>query len=108
MNERYPPVVVLFPNGAYYEYLHFMAKRRHGSAVQDFGENPKCRSGSQDLTGGFGVTLRAGADFCGSENNGGVVMHPANMAWFGDFLCQKRVCSIFPKVGVKTCKKIDR
>ena len=26
------------------------------------------------------------------------VMHPANMAWFGDFLCQKRRCSIFPKV----------
>lgn len=74
---------------AYHEYLHFMAKRRHGSAVQDSGENPKCRSGSQGPE-------RSRGD---PEGGGQIpVMHPANMAWFGDFLCQKRRCSIFPKV----------
>ena len=66
-----------------------MAKRRHGSAVQDSGENPKCRSGSQGPE-------RSRGD---PEGGGQIpVMHPANMAWFGDFLCQKRRCSIFPKV----------
>jgi hypothetical protein len=68
--------------------------------IQNAGQGPR-------VLRGFGVTLRARADPC-SKNNGGVVMHPANMAWFGDFLCQKRGCSIFPKVGVKTCKKIGR